>query len=186
VCKVVLFFARLIMKVMAIISHGLSMSLSRQAEFDADRRAARIVGSEPLGTALQVLPALGAAGEASLERAQGAWAAKRLPDDLVLLTQHLHRHMPQAMREKLDAAILSEEDSWFDSHPPLFKRVATLKKAGYAGVMKINGPASVLFKDFDEVCKFATLDLYSTVLGPALQPEHLVPTKVPTPAVARA
>jgi hypothetical protein len=52
--------------------------------------------------------------------------------------------------------------------------------------MKINGPASVLFKDFDEVCKFATLDLYSTVLGPALQPEHLVPTKVPTPAVARA
>jgi Zn-dependent protease with chaperone function len=185
VCKLVLFVARLVMMGMALISHGLSMSLSRQAEFDADRRAARIVGSEPLGTALQVLPALSAAGEASIERAQGAWTARRLPDDLVLLTQHLHRHMPQAMREKLDAAILSNEDSWFDSHPPLFKRVAALKKAGYAGVMKVNGPATVLFKDFDEMCKFATLDLYSTVLGPALQPEHLVPTKLPTTQTVR-
>jgi Zn-dependent protease with chaperone function len=179
VCKFVLFLARLVMMLMAVISQALSMSLSRQAEFDADRQAARIVGSESLGTGLQMIPAINTASEVTLEQAQEAWARRKLPDDLIVLTQHLHKHMPQKMRDELDAAILSEEDSWFDSHPPLFKRVAALKKAKYSGVMKINGPARVLFKDFDELCKFATLDLYSTVLGDALQPEHLVPVTLP-------
>jgi Zn-dependent protease with chaperone function len=182
VCKFVLFLARLVMMIMAVISQALSMSLSRQAEFDADRQAARIVGSESLGSGLQMLPAISAASDVTLEQAQDAWARRKLPDDLIILTRHLHKHMPQKMRDELDAAILSEEDSWFDSHPPLFKRVAALKKAGYAGVMKINGPARVLFTEFDELTNVATLDLYSTVLGPALQPEHLVPVTLPATA----
>jgi Zn-dependent protease with chaperone function len=178
-CKVVLFAARLVLMVMALISQALTMNLSRQAEFDADRRAARIVGSDPLGAGLQILPAVSVAGAIALEQAQEGWARRALPDDLVLLTAHRFKHLPQAMRDKLDAEILSEEDSWFDSHPPLFKRVAALKKANYAGVMKVNAPATELFQDFDELCKLTTIDLYASALGKELQPEYLVPTKLP-------
>jgi Zn-dependent protease with chaperone function len=80
VCKLVLFLARLVMMVMALISQALSMTLSRQSEFDADRQAARIVGSEPLGTALQVLPAVSAASTIALEQAQESWARRALPE----------------------------------------------------------------------------------------------------------
>lgn len=184
--KLVLFFARTVMKLMAIISQALSMNLSRQAEYDADRRAARIVGSEALGQGLQILPAMGAADRISIGQAQAAWQRRALPDDLVLLTVGLHRQLPQSLRDKLDAEILSETDSWFDTHPPLFKRIALLMKAKFAGVMKINGPATVLFKDFDELSKLATIDFYTSELGTALKPEHLVATVTPKVEVAAA
>jgi hypothetical protein len=56
--------------------------------------------------------------------------------------------------------------------------VAALKKAKLQGVLKLDAPATVLFKDFDELSKMATLDTYQSVLGNALQPEHLVETKI--------
>jgi hypothetical protein len=43
-------------------------------------------------------------------------------------------------------------------------------------VLKLDAPATCLFRDFDELCKLATIDVYQSVLGQALKPEHLVPT----------
>ena len=93
------------------------------------------------------------------------------------------------MKEKLSNQILLEESSWFDTHPPLFSRVGALKKAKLKGVLKVDGPATLLFKDFDEASKMATIDMYQSLLGDQLQPEHLVETKietVPSPADSRA
>lgn len=178
--KLVLLVARMLTTVMALISGALSMHLSRQAEFDADRQAARIVGSEPLAAGLELLPAMSVANTVAIERARARWDRRELPDDLVLLTGHFHQQMPATLKDKVEAKILSSENSWFDSHPPLFKRIAELKKARYTGVMKINAPATELFKDFDELCKIATIDFYSDAVGKALQPEHIVSTKLPS------
>ena len=178
VSKLVIGLARLVLKGMAILSHGLTMNLSRQAEFDADAQSARIVGSEAAGNALQGLPYVDAAFNIALDRAQAGWQKRQLPDDLVIATHLMHGHLPESIKNKLTAAILTSEASWFDTHPPLYKRIATLKKARRTGVLKLDAPATVLFKGFDELCKFATLDLYQSVLGNALQPEHLVATNV--------
>jgi len=43
--------------------------------------------------------------------------------------------------------------------------------------MKIQLPATCLFRDFPELCKMATIDAYQSALGSQLQPEHLVPTQ---------
>jgi Zn-dependent protease with chaperone function len=185
-CRCVIGLARLVLKVMALVSHGLTMNLSRHAEFDADRQAARIVGGEAMGEALQATPFLDAAHVLALERAQAGWKRRRLPDDLVVMTHALHRHLPPDLKESLTAQILTREASWFDTHPPLYKRVAALKKAKLQGVLKLDAPATVLFKDFDELSKMATLDTYQSVLGNALQPEHLVATKVEAVKVAPA
>jgi hypothetical protein len=177
-CRCVIGLARLVLKVMAMFSHALTMNLSRHAEFDADRQAARVIGGEAMGEALQGLPFLDAAHTLALEKAQGGWKRRRLPDDLVVMTHALHRHLPQELKESLTAQILTSEASWFDTHPPLYKRVAALKKSKLRGVLKLDAPATVLFKDFDELSKMATLDTYQSVLGDALQPEHLVETKI--------
>lgn len=177
-CKLVIGVAKLVLKVLAVVSHGLTMSHSRHAEFDADHQAARIVGSDALGEALQGLPATDAAFTLAVERAQAGWHRRQLPDDLVLCTRALHGRLPQELKDKISASILTAESSWFDTHPPLFKRVAALKKAKLKGVLKLDAKATVLFKDFDELSKMATIDMYQSILGPALQPEHLVETKV--------
>ena len=80
---------------------------------------------------------------------------------------------------------IPSETSWFDTHPPLFKRVGALKKANLKGVLKLDAPATVLFKDFDELCKMATIDLYQMILGAHLQPEHLVETRIADPATVK-
>jgi Zn-dependent protease with chaperone function len=179
--KMVIGLARLLLMGMALIAHALTMNLSRQAEYDADHQAARVVGGEALGDALQATPFLDAASDLALEQAQHGWnSRRRLPNDLVLMTHALHNHLPPALKDGLTARILEHEDSWFDSHPPLFKRVAVLKKSGLQGVLRLEAPATCLFKDFDDLSKLATLDTYQSILGPILQPEHLVETKVVT------
>ena len=177
--KMVIGIARLVLMGMALVSHALTMNLSRQAEYDADHQAARVVGGDALGDALQATPFLDAASDLALEQAQAGWNSRhRLPNDLVLMTHALHRHLPGGLKDALTARILEQEDSWFDSHPPLFKRVAALKTSKLQGVLKLEAPATCLFKDFEELSKLATLDTYQSVLGGILQPEHLVETKV--------
>jgi Zn-dependent protease with chaperone function len=173
--KMVIGVARLILKFMALISHALTMNLSRQAEYDADAQAARVVGGEAMGEALQATPFLDAASDLALQNAQAGWnSRRRLPSDLVLMTHALHGHLPAGLKDGLTARILEQEESWFDTHPPLFKRVAALKKSKLQGVLRLEAPATCLFKEFDELSKLATLDVYQSVLGGLLQPEHLV------------
>jgi len=177
VSQLVLLIARLILKLMALISHALSMQLSRQAEYDADRQAARIVGSDAMCTSLQMVPMLAAAGTLALAKAQKGWERRALPDDLVMVTSAFHQHMPSTIKDKITAKLLAADTGWFDTHPPLFTRVGKLMKAKYTGVMKLNAPATCLFKDFDELNKITTIRLYQIVLGSKLQAEHLVPTE---------
>ena len=178
VCKAVIGLARLVLKFMAILAHGLTMNLSRQAEYDADHQAARIVGGEAMGAALESTPFLAAATDLAMEQAQAGWQRRgRLPDDLVLATHALQRHLPLKLKDSLTAQILEEEASWFDTHPPLFKRIAALKRSKLKGALRLDGPATCLFKDFDELSKLATLDTYQSLLGDNLRPEFLVPTR---------
>jgi Zn-dependent protease with chaperone function len=175
-CKLMLGLTRLVLMGMALLSHALSMHLSRQAEYDADRVAARIAGGDAMAEVLQALPFISAASEKALAAAQRGWSRHRLPDDLVVLTDGYRQRLAPEVRSAITAKILSEDDSYFDSHPPLFKRVALMKLSTAPGVLKLDAPATLLFKDFDELCKISTISFYQSVLGARLQPEHLVPT----------
>lgn len=178
-CKATLGLARLVLKTLALISHALSMNLSRQAEYDADWQAARIVGGDAMGEALQAVPFLDVASGMALEKAQQGWQRRSLPDDLVILTHAFQKRLPTTTRDEITESILTSEASWFDTHPPLYKRVAALKKTKLQGVLKLDARATCLFKDFDDLSKMATLDIYQNIVGEHLRPEHLVPTAAP-------
>lgn len=178
ISKLILSLTRLLLKLMAIASHALSMQLSRHAEFDADRQAARIVGSEPMSQALEMLPFLDTANKLAVNRAQAGWTNRALPDDLVVMTQFYNHSLPTGLKDKLTAQLLATDTHWFDTHPPIFQRIGTLKKARMTGVLKLDAPATCLFRDFDELCKLSTISLYQSALGAKLEPEHLVPTDV--------
>jgi Zn-dependent protease with chaperone function len=183
-CKCVIGMARLVIKGLAIVSHALAMNLSRQAEFDADRRAARIVGGTAVGDGLQASPFIDAAFDLAEAQAAAGWRRRRrrLPDDLVAFSHALYGHLPAPLKDSITANILTSEASWFDTHPPLYKRVAALMKTKALGVMKLDAPATILFHDFDELSKLVTI-VYQCNLGDQLHPEHLV--ALPDAVVAR-
>ncbi|MDB5325802.1 MAG: heat shock protein HtpX [Phycisphaerales bacterium] len=179
--------ARLLFKALAIAGHAVTRSLSRQAEFDADHQAARVVGSDATAAALADLLYINAGHTAAMVSAQKGWDKRRLPDDLVQLADYCRRALPADVKSSIEASVLSHESRWFDSHPPLFKRIAALKKARLKGVLKLDAPATCLFKDFDELSKYVTIDAYQSILGPKLQPEHLVEVDMPvSPAASTA
>ena len=74
--------------------------------------------------------------------------------------------------------IMEEDARRFHTHPPLFKRVAIMKTLKLQPLLKLKAPATILFKDFEELSKMATIQLYGAVLGKALRAEHLIPTDV--------
>ena len=112
---------------------------------------------------------------------QSAWTKRQLADDLVNMIAHFSLHLPADTKRLVDNRVLLSESGWFDTHPPLFKRVAALKKRNLTGVLKLEAPATCVFRDFEELCKISTIDLYQMLLGGALQPEFLVPVKLKAP-----
>jgi Zn-dependent protease with chaperone function len=177
ICKLVLWAARLLLKLIAIVSHAISMQCSRHAEYDADRHAARIVGSEPAAEALQLTPFIDAGSMVALKQANANWKKRALPDDLVFMTNYHQNRLPEALKNKMTSQLLALDTRWFDTHPPLFQRAGALKKLQQSGVLRIDAPATCLFRNYDELCKMTTINLYQSSLGEKLQAEHLYPVE---------
>lgn len=166
-------------------SQGSSMRLSYVVHHVNGWRAARIVGGEAMGEGLQASPFIDAAFGLAVERAQAGWQQRRrLPDDLVAFAHDVYGHLPAPLKDTITGEIPTSEASWFDTHPPLYARVAALMKSKPRGVLTLDAPATVLFKDFDELSKIATIDLYQSTLGNLLQPEHLVDVRAAAPRPA--
>lgn len=175
--QMMMFLARLILSGLAWLSFCFSRHLGRQAEFDADRQAARVAGAASTASALTLVSTLAASSSVAVNAAKQSWLRRRLlPDDLIEVTTDALGRLPGPVVRALAEAELDAVGKWSDSHPPLGKRLDSLKRSKLAGVQRLDcDTAAVLFKDFDDACKMATLDFYRGVLGDHLQPEHLVP-----------
>ena len=63
-------------------------------------------------------------------------------------------------------------------HPSGRRSASPAPSGPGAGIFTIDAPAAVLFKNFGDVCRRATVAFYHRALGGAVQPQHLVPTDV--------
>jgi len=64
----------------------------------------------------------------------------------------------------------------YATHPPTNQRVARARAAGDAGVFTVDAPASILFRDYPELCRTLTRDWYQATVK-AFDPEILAPLR---------
>ncbi len=161
-----------------VISNAVSCFMLREAEYDADRHAARVVGSTVIVRSNRRMRELGVAYQIAIGDLQQFWNEGRLADNFPKLMVANFKHITDKVRRKLKQMQAAEQNTWFLTHPLDGDREASAAEENTPGILHLPPefeklPASVLFANFDRLCKFATLEMYREMVDPALDPDVL-------------
>jgi Zn-dependent protease with chaperone function len=147
------------------ISHGLSLVMLRQMEFDADQYECQIVGSDGFREAQRRLPVLTLAWQGALADLTEAWNTRRRVSNLPRLVSMKAAQIPTEIRERYLADMLRGRGSLLDTHPPDQRRIDRAMKENAPGIFALELPAPAIFRDFEGLAKRATFDFYRVSQG---------------------
>jgi len=176
-CRIAIWLTRWILWCLMWTGNVISSFMLRQMEYDADRCAARVVGSSVMEGVAERASSLALAFHMSLADLSTAWREKRLADDLPMLTIARESAFQPKDRQTMADRRGAARTRLFDSHPCARDRSASVQRENAPGIFTSDLPASVLFKDFKELCCLSTIGFYRQSLGRALKPEHLHSTE---------
>jgi hypothetical protein len=178
VCLAALFVwvSRQILKVLMYVGLAVSTFLSRQQEFDADAWASRVVGSEPASGVPPRVMELIVCRELAMNEVSERWSSRQLPDNLMSLDAAARSRIPAQARAAIDRSLRSSNAGFFSTHPSDRQRVERIRMNPEPGVLRVDGPATILFKNFDDVCRKASYLHYRAIVGEAIFETTLVPT----------
>ena len=174
--RLFIWLSRRVLWVLMMIGHGISCFMLRQMEYDADRYEARVAGSEGFEDTAKQLALLNLAWSKTQSDLSQAFDEKRLSDDLPAMIAINLKKMPAQVKTQLFEDQMSRRTGLFDSHPSDRARIKSAHKQKADGVFHDERPASVLFKNFEELCKQVTMEFYAVALGPEVALTKLVPT----------
>ena len=183
VCKICIGIARLLLRLLAMLTIAICSFMLKQMEYDADRYEVQLAGSEEFGATFQRLGELGAAtGRAHDECFLGFKRDRALPDNFPAYIGALSRRMTPEDRESLRKTMARQGSGLFSTHPATKSRVAEAKKLNQPGLYTDSAPARELFGDFDAACKKATIGHFSGLMGSHFVGVKLTPTSDMTAA----
>lgn len=156
------------------VGHVLSCFLLRQMEYDADRYEARIAGSEAFAGTARRLRELFVGSQAAMQQLQLTWSDGHLGDDLPGLIARRTAAIPRETLQELHRASVEEKSSLFATHPTDRDRIASASREKTPGIFRFDQPAALLFRDFDDLCRQATLHYYQWNEGLEVSAQQLV------------
>jgi Zn-dependent protease with chaperone function len=156
--------------------HRVSSFMLREMEFDADRYEIRVAGMDCFSKTSERLATLSVATRAAYGDLDLAWRESRLCDDLPALICLRESQLPDDVRKSIKEHVNRIKTNWWDTHPCPTERLARAQKEAGAGVINVDGPATLLFKHFQDLSRRATVAFYHSQLGPVVRRENLVST----------
>jgi len=168
---------RCVLWLFMILAHAATCLISRRDEYDADRYAAQIAGSDSIGPALQQTTLVAMALDATFGDMSESWRQGRLGDDLTLLATARAARLPAERREQIIRVIRAERTSWLSTHPSLLDRIGAARRLNCPALVTASQPAAQLFRDFDKLCRANTIALYRAQLGKEFSEKNLVPAR---------
>ncbi|WP_417851682.1 M48 family metallopeptidase [Thalassoglobus sp.] len=180
--RVFVWLARKLIAFVGIVGHGICSYLLRQMEYDADRYETRMVGTKTFARTCKDLSSIMMAHQMASNDAQEFYAEGRLADNFPQLSISNIPHITPEFKKALHKHERESVTGWFDSHPTNRDRVKSSQADGSEGEFQppMNFgelPASVLFHDFEKICKAATIRYYKSVLGEDFDKKKVRPTK---------
>lgn len=167
---------RKVLWVLMLIGHGISCAMMRQMEFDADKHEARLAGSEAFESTARRLSLLQFVSQQVHAELAQSWKDGRLADDFPALLAARVETAPQPLVDALNKTIDASKTALFDTHPCDGARIRKAHKAKADGCVRVDAPASALFRHFERTSKSITISYYHDLLGPRFRRECLIST----------
>lgn len=157
------------------LGHFVSCGMSRQMEYDADRRAADVVGRSVTHSEVLQLHFLQVGWQLVQSDLNRSWRENRLPDNLPAMIAARASQLSKDARGELESVFLkTERGGWFSTHPSMRAQFANLQKCPAEGVFACDAPATALFANFKMVAHAVTLTYYRSVVGLPVSSQNLV------------
>ncbi len=174
--RLCVWLTRRILWVFMWAGHLVSMSLRRQMEYDADRYEARMVGGATFDATMLQLQVLNVASNGAVSDLQTSWQERRMPDDYPTLVLANVPQIPAKFMAEFKQNIDNGKTGWLDLYPCDKDRIAhaAAEEPG-DGIFQLEGPATDVFRDFDELARAESLALYQSWLGPEISEGQLYP-----------
>ena len=182
----ILLLGRWILWVFMMISHAASGLVSRRGEYEADKYMAAVIGSDHIGPTLQRIAVLSMCLDASRDDMRTSVMTGRLADDIPALASAKADSLSKERQEQILRLLQLEKQTWHSTHPTLLQRTAAAKALAMEPLIQADGPASLLFERFDDLCRSQTHEGYSASLGEELDRIELVPTEEIVAVIAAA
>jgi Zn-dependent protease with chaperone function len=168
---------RKILFVLMLVAHAVAGVLLREMEFDADRHEARMGGSDTFETTTRRMTVLNIAMNGAQSDLGQFFREGRLADNLPKLMAANVQQIPGKVMRQIQKSIDESRTGWLDTHPCDRDRIANAAKENAPGVFRLDSPARLLFRNFDDVARKVTWDFYRGILGPKLKPSDLHPVE---------
>jgi Zn-dependent protease with chaperone function len=174
--KGAIWVSRQMLRGLMLTGHAISCFMLRQMEFDADSYEIKITGSETFGQTSRRMREMNVGAQFGYADLRSSLRTGKLPSHLpafvVQRTGCVPRDVLDQVRNTAD-----ERTGMFDTHPCDADRLRAARKAAAPGVMAGgDGPASVLFRDFEALSAAATRHHYEHDLGIGLEAVALIDT----------
>jgi Zn-dependent protease with chaperone function len=137
---------------LAAAGHAVSSRMSREMEFDADRRSYRLTGTDAFEAAQRRIRRLSAATQLVQATMRDAWLSRGRVADYPALTVAKCELMSDEVRAAVDEQSLSQTTHAFASHPCDRERLDRARSGGGAATLRVGLPASALFADLGRLC----------------------------------
>ncbi|MFO1022781.1 MAG: M48 family metallopeptidase [Planctomycetales bacterium] len=163
------------------VSNSISCYFMRQMEFDADRFQARLVGVKTVKSTFRRITELSVAHSLAVHDLSRFHTEGRLADDLPMLIVSNVSQITPEIRKRVRAAEREQETGLFDTHPTDRERIESLGDEPDVGLFQLpkgkDPAATVLFGNFELICRRMTTEFYETALGPIFNKSMLRPVK---------
>jgi Zn-dependent protease with chaperone function len=157
-----------------MVGHGVSCYMMRQMEFDADSYEVKIAGTDAFRRTFVRLRELSAGSQLAYRQLPQLIENRAVPADLPQMFVECSRRLPDEIREQVQK-VSDERTGTFDTHPSDADRMAAAHALASDGAL-VGGdePATVLFRNLDQLSVAVTRHHYERDLGISLYKMRLV------------
>lgn len=159
-----------LLSVLLRFSRHLTMSLSRQMEFDADKHEIQLVGSHEFEVTARALHRTAAATAMAFNELNYNEDDKYV-DDIPSLIRVFYRSLPERIDKRIEEQLKDNRLSVLDTHPPDAERIQHAQSLNLSGIFSLDYPAINLFDSYEEKSKTATQQYYR---GQGLNPSSMM------------
>jgi Zn-dependent protease with chaperone function len=174
IARASVWMSRRVLWALMMAGHFVSCFMLRQMEHDADSYEIAFAGSAAFARTSARLRELNVGAQFGYNELQESWLHRKLPSDLPAFLVDRSARLPDELLSQV-RRVPDAPTGPFDTHPSDGDRVRAADAAAAPGVLVGgNGPATELFRSFDELSQAATRHHYEHDLGLSLDTATLV------------
>ena len=177
ICNIARFFVWITRKIIWIFmktGHLISHNLIRKMEFNADRFQTRVAGSKQFADTCLRLNTMDMVSEKASADLRKLRNDRRLVNNLPALIMSNIDKISPLTEAHFRRHIMESKTGFFDALPSDRDRIISALKENTEGIFSLEVPVRLLFSDFDNLSREATIDYYRNEIDLTLTDDDLI------------